>query len=307
MKTTNEPQRACPACSAEEKIREGEAIWPIGWHCPRCRAGLPERCGIPLLAADLAETKTGFDSVTFDRLAHIKSSHFWFVARNDLLVGLSNRYFPKARRYLEIGCGNGAVLRAMSNSRSWHVMVGSDLHPAGLTKAREHLPADIELVQLDARAIPAVRAFDLIGAYDIVEHVADDEAVLKTLHCAVSAGGGVIMAVPQHPWLWSRSDEIGHHQRRYRIGELEAKLERNGFEVLFSSSYTVVLLPLMAISRLKARANPRHADTDATREISVSGPLNSALTTLLRAKAQLTLAGIRWPFGGSRIVVARAV
>jgi SAM-dependent methyltransferase len=305
--TVNDPRRLCPTCSAEDKIRAGEPIWPIGWHCPKCGADLPDRSGIPLLARDLADAETGFDSATFDRLAHIESRHFWFVARNELLVGLSNRYFPKARRYLEIGCGNGAVLRAMANSRSWDVIVGSDLHPAGLTTARERAPACVEFVQLDARAIPAVKAFDLIGAYDIVEHVADDQAVLKTLHRAVSTGGGVIIAVPQHPWLWSRPDEIGHHQRRYRIGELEAKLERNGFEVLFSSSYTVVLLPLMALSRLKARANPRRADADVTREISVSGRLNTALTTLLRAEARLTLAGIRWPVGGSRIVAARAV
>ena len=236
--TANEPQRSCPTCGAEDKIREDEPIWPISWHCPRCGARLPERSGIPLLAADLVDADTGFDSITFDRLANVEASHFWFVARNELLVGLCNRYFPKARRYLEIGCGNGAVLRAMANSRSWDVIVGSDLHPAGLSRARERTPAGIEFAQLDARVIPAVKAFDLIGAYDIVEHIADDEAMLTTLHRTVSAGGGVIIAVPQHPWLWSRSDEIGHHQRRYRIGELEAKLERNGFEVVFSSSYT---------------------------------------------------------------------
>ena len=305
--TANEPHRSCPTCGAEEKICGDEPIWPIGWRCPRCKAGLPERSGIPLLAADLADMETGFDPVTFDRLAQIESHHFWFVARNNLLVGLSNRYFPKARRYLEIGCGNGAVLRAMAKSRSWAVMVGSDLHPAGLIRARERTPGRGEFVQLDARKIPAVKAFDLIGAYDIVEHVADDETVLKAMHRAVSSGGGIIIAVPQHPWLWSRSDEIGHHQRRYRIGELEDKLERNGFEILFSSSYTVVLLPLMALSRLKARANPRHADADVTREFSVSGKLNHALTALLRAEVRLTLKGIRWPLGGSRVVVARAV
>ena len=63
----------------------------------------------------------------------------------------------------------------------------------------------------------------------------------------------------------------------------------------------------MALSRLKARATPQHADADVTREISVGGRLNSALTALLRAEVWLTLAGVRWPFGGSRIVVARAV
>ena len=302
-----ESQRLCLTCSAADPIRAGEPVWPVNWRCPACGRGLVAQSDIPLLAPELAESDTGFDPTTFDRLARVEATHFWFVARNELIVSLADRYFPTARRYLEIGCGNGAVLRAMAQSRSWHTLVGSDLHPAGLVQARQRLPSGVEFVQMDARTIPAVNAFDLIGAYDIVEHVADDEAVLKTLHRAVSGGGGVVIAVPQHPWLWSRSDEIGHHQRRYHVGELETKLKRNGFEVLFSSSYTVVLLPLMALSRLKARAIPQQADADVKREISVSGRLNSALTTLLRAEAQLTLAGIRWPFGGSRIVVARAV
>ena len=104
-------------------------------------------------------------------------------------------------------------------------------------------------MQMDARAIPAVDAFDLTGAFDVVEHVADDEGVLRGLRRATTAGGGTIIAVPQHPSLWSRADEIGHHQRRYRLGELEAKLRRNGFDILFSSSFTALLLPLMAVSR----------------------------------------------------------
>ena len=111
--------------------------------------------------------------------------------------------------------------------------------------------------------------------------------------------------MPQHPSLWSRADEIGHHQRRYRLGELEAKLRRNGFDILFSSSFTAVLLPLMALSRLKARA--ASDDADVERETALSPWVNSVLQAILRAEVRLTLAGLRWPLGGSRVVVARAV
>jgi SAM-dependent methyltransferase len=215
---------------------------------------MPVQSGIPVFAPELADTVHGFDPQAFDRLARVETKHFWFVARNELIIGLANRYFPNARRYLEIGCGNGAVLAALAACRTWDCLVGSDLHPTGLAYARRRLPCGVEFVQMDARNIPAIGAFDLTGAYDIVEHVAHDDSVLRALRGATSPGGGTIIAVPQHPWLWSHVDEIGHHQRRYKIGELEAKLTRNGFEVLFSSSYTVVLLPLMVFSRLKARA-----------------------------------------------------
>jgi len=258
-----------------------------------------------MFAPELADTVSGFDPMAFAALAKIEDTHFWFVVRNELIVGLANRFFPNAKRYLEIGCGNGAVLRALANSRRWERLVGSDLHPAGIKNARTRLPPEVELVQMDARAIPAVNAFDLTGAFDIVEHVADDEAVLRALRRATVKGGGTIIAVPQHPFLWSRADEIGLHQRRYRRGELEAKLRRNDFEILFSSSFAVLLLPLMAASRIKARVKP--SDGDIEREIALNPAVNAMFSTILRAEVRLTLAGARWPAGGSRVVIARAV
>jgi SAM-dependent methyltransferase len=183
--------------------------------------------------------------------------------------------------------------------------VGSELHPSGLANARKRLPSAVEFVQMDARNIPAVGVFDLTGAFDVIEHIADDEGVLRGMRAATRTGGGTIVAVPQHPWLWSRADDIAHHQRRYRRGELEAKLRSNGFEILFSSSFTALLLPLMAASRLKGRSN--QTDDDVHREFTLNSHINDLFIAILRAEVRMTLAGWRWPAGGSRIVVGRAV
>jgi hypothetical protein len=63
---------------------------------------------------------------------------------------------------------------ALAASRGWERLVDSDLHPAGLKCARTRLPREVELVQMDARTIPAVNAFDLTGAFDVVEHIAEE-------------------------------------------------------------------------------------------------------------------------------------
>jgi ubiquinone/menaquinone biosynthesis C-methylase UbiE len=110
--------------------------------------------------------------------------------RNELIVGLADRFFSSAQSYLEIGCGNGAVLRALAQSRRWQRLVGSDLHPSGLANARARLPRGVEFAQMNARAIPAANTFDLTGAYDVVEHVADDEGVLRGLRRATKTGAG---------------------------------------------------------------------------------------------------------------------
>jgi SAM-dependent methyltransferase len=258
-----------------------------------------------MFAPELADTISGMDPAGFDRLSKVEDEHFWFVTRNELIVGLANKFFPGARRYLEVGCGNGAVLRAIAASRQWERLAGSELHPTGLSHARQRLPRNVEFVQMDARHVPATDVFDLTGAFDVIEHIADDEAVLRGLRSATQAGGGIIIAVPQHPWLWSRADDVAHHQRRYSRGELEVKLGRNGFEVLFSTSFTAVLLPLMIISRLKGRGQGNNDAID--REFTLNPRVNRLFTAILRAEVRMTLAGFSWPAGGSRVVVGRAV
>lgn len=258
-----------------------------------------------MFAPDLADTVSGFDPDFFDELAELEAGYFWFVARSELITGLAETFFPAARRYLEVGCGTGTVLRAVAASRSWNLLVGSELHPSGLAHARQRLPVDVEFVQMDARDIPASGVFDLTGAFDVIEHIADDEAVLRGLRSATRTGGGTIIAVPQHPWLWGHSDDIAHHQRRYRRDELEEKLVRNGFEILFSSSYTALLLPLMVASRL-AGTGKKPSD-DIFHEFRISPFVNRLFTAISRSEVRMTLAGLKWPLGGSRIVVGRAV
>jgi SAM-dependent methyltransferase len=257
-----------------------------------------------MFAPDLADTVSGMDPRNFEALSKVEAEHFWFVVRNELIVGLINKFFPDARRFLEVGCGNGAVLRAIAQYRSWERLVGSELHPSGLAYARKRLPSEVEFVQMDARNIPGVGVFDLTGAFDVIEHIADDEGVLRGIREVTRTGGGAIIAVPQHPWLWSHADDVAHHQRRYRRGELEEKLLRNGFEILFSSSFTALLLPLMAASRLAGRG--KQTDDDVMREFTLNRPINHLFIAILRAEIGMTLAGWRWPAGGSRIVVARA-
>lgn len=299
------PTRRCLACNAVESIAAKESVWPPGWRCPACGHVVAQAEGISMFAPELADTVSGFDPKLFDRLSELEASYFWFVTRNKLIVGLADKFFPGARRFLEIGCGNGSVLRALAESRLWERLVGSELHPAGLAYARKRLPSEVEFVQMDARNIPGVGIFDLTGAFDVVEHIADDEGVLRGLRAATQTGGGTIIAVPQHPWLWSQADDLAHHQRRYRSGELECKLRRNGFEVLFSSSFTALLLPVMAASRFMRRSSKQ--DGDVFSEFKLNSGVNKAFMAILQVEVRFTLAGLRWPAGGSRIVVARAV
>ncbi len=258
------------------------------------------RDGIPIFAPALADTIAGVDPGMFAALAQHESGNFWFVPRNRLITRLLDRYFPAAESFMEVGCGSGFVLTAIAALKPWRRLVGSELHPAGLAIARARLGNRAEFAQMDARSIPARDVFDVIGAFDVLEHIEDDEAALASINRAVRAKGGILLAVPQHPWLWSRDDDDALHVRRYCRGELERKVRGAGFNILFSASYTTLLLPLMMASRRMTANN----SSQLRREFELPKLANDLLKTILRFEVTLTLGGIRFPVGGSRVIVA---
>ena len=192
----------CPACGELE--REAE-------RCPRCGFA-PERiAGFLAYAPELAVRGTGYDPRHFEVLAALEAQHFWFRARNALIVRALRQHFPNAASYLEIGCGTGFVLEAVSAAFPAIAVSGSEIFTEGLRFAAARNPR-VNLFQMDATRIPFSAAFDVIGAYDVLEHIDDDAQVVKELYRATRRGGGAVLTVPQHPWLWSAQDEVAHHR-----------------------------------------------------------------------------------------------
>ncbi|HEY8383535.1 MAG TPA: class I SAM-dependent methyltransferase [Microvirga sp.] len=266
---------------------------------------MPTSSGVSLFAPELADEIVGMDPAGFTALWEVETTHFWFTARSHLLSGLIARYFPQAQSVLEIGCGNAAVLHRIAAERRWKRIAGAELHPSALAFARQRLGESAELVQMDARKIPAKDTFDVVGAFDVLEHIEEDETVLNQMAAAASQGGGIIVAVPQHPFLWSANDDIAHHVRRYRRGEMEAKMRAAGLEILFSTSYAALIMPAFIASRLAPWSRQRRAKDIVDTEFRISPLANRVLGVLTRAEVLLSLRGTSWPYGGSRIVVAQ--
>jgi len=79
----------------------------------------------------------------------------------------------------------------------------------------------------EVTALPfADRSFDLVCAFDIIEHVDDDEAALHEVQRIVKPGRTVLLSAPLHPELWTSFDELVGHKRRYDPAHLLSKLAR---------------------------------------------------------------------------------
>lgn len=285
----------CPRCDFTEGVTDE--------GCLACGFVPPVVDGLRRYAPDVADAGPGYDPAHYEQLARYEAENFWFRARNDVILDALAMHFPTAKHYLEIGCGTGFVLKAVAERWPTLDVSGCEVFAAGLAFARQRVPR-ATLFQMDATHVPFEARFDVIGAYDVIEHIEAQDEVLAGLHRALRPGGGVILTVPQHRWLWSEADVEAHHVRRYEPGELEAAATRAGFTVEYSTSFVSLLLPAMAASRLVSKKPS--AARDPYREFKLPRVLNAAFEAVLRAESALRRAtGLRSPVGGSRLVVAR--
>lgn len=267
-----------------------------------------EIAGVKCFAPALAQAEQTYPAEAFARLVELEANSFWFRSRNRIIVRIFRKFLqqPARPRVLEIGCGTGFVLGALQAQRRFD-LVGAEQHLAGLVWARRRLP-DVEFVQLDARRLPYQSAFDAVGAFDVIEHIPEDEEVMASVHRALRPGGLFVMTVPQHAWLWSAADEQAHHQRRYSRADLRAKLERHGFKVRYCTSFVFALLPLMYLSRRRKPATASVAgDAVDCAELSLPRALDGLLELGMRLDELLIAAGVSLPAGGSLLMVAQRI
>ncbi len=276
----------------------------FGYECPFCHYEPEILEGHFAFAPELAEESEGFEASYFDTLSKLEVGNFWFTSRNRLIIWALKQYFPQAANFLEIGCGTGFVLSGIKDALPELTLSGSEVFTAGLSIAARRLPG-VELFQMDARRIPFAENFDVIGAFDVLEHIREDELVLSQMHQATRKGGGIIITVPQHAFLWSQADDYARHVRRYSAHELRNKVERSGFEVVRVTSFVSFLLPLMFVSRLTGASSKQRYDPAA--EFKIGAATNFILRRVMDVERLFIKIGSSFPAGGSLLLVGRRI
>jgi SAM-dependent methyltransferase len=247
-------------------------------------------------------TPGGYNPEHFSLLAAAEDRHFWFRARSRLVEAVIKRTAIARRdlRVLEIGCGTGTMLRTLGRACPGARIVGMDLYAEGLRFARGRSAA--YLVQGRVEQPPFATRFDIVGFFDVLEHLPDDLAALRHAHGLLEPDGRLVLTVPAHQWLWSDVDEIAGHCRRYEQPVLRARLQQAGYRVQLMTEFMSALVPLVWVSRKFARR--RTGEEQLARELSVSPVLNTALEWALRPEAGWIAAGRGLPVGMSMIAVA---
>jgi SAM-dependent methyltransferase len=284
--------KVCLACEARFESE--------GWRCPECGSS-PAGDGYLRFTATAAGPADAFPEDSFTHLPEQEEGSFWFQGRNELIDWALHTYFPQARSFFEVGCGTGVVLAALHARRPEVSFAGGEPFAAGVDVARARVP-EVPLYQLDGRRLPFEEEFDVLGAFDVLEHVDEDEAVLAQMHQATRPGGGILLSVPQHPRLWSAVDEFSQHRRRYTARELVDKVESAGFRVVRRTSFVSLLLPAVALSRWRDRGKKGY---DPSTEYRLPRAAERLFGGAMSVERRLIALGISFPLGSSLLVVAR--
>ena len=130
------------------------------------------------------------------------------------------RAAPRDARILEIGCGTGHNLPMLGDIRPCRC---ARTRRRGARRSRRSgSAATIMSAPLPELAGVPDRHYDLIGAFDVIEHIDDDRAAHRFDRDEAEARRQVHHDRPAHPWMWTAHDVVNHHKRRYSKRALQA-------------------------------------------------------------------------------------
>ena len=238
------------------------------------------------------------DRSIYDHMARHAASHWWYVARRDVLARLIARDvpLPPQARILEVGCGTGHNLDMLGRFGTVDAL---ELDDAARALASERLGRPVLPARLPELPLLPAAPYDLIALLDVLEHVPDDRGSLKALAGQLAPGGTLLLTVPQHQWMWSGHDVANHHVRRYSNASLRAVFEGSGLHLRLLTSFNSLLFPLAVADRLASRLSGREGKADT----EPPAPVNALFRTIFSLEAEM-VGRLPMPPGLSLVVLA---
>jgi len=243
------------------------------------------------------------DEAEYRKMYEFEDSHWWFRGKRAIVKNMIARFATPARdaRVLDVGCGTGANLELLAQFGSAY---GVDIHPLALELSRRR--GLVRLSRASALALPFADArFDVVTALDVLYHrrVSDLEVTLRELFRVCKPGGLLVVTDSALEELRSSHDVAYHGARRFRRGELSARLEAAGFAIVKASYMNSLLFPIAVVARVADRLRPRAAAPHSSLE-RVHPAMNRVLTHVYGLESRI-LRGTDLPFGLSVLLVAR--
>jgi SAM-dependent methyltransferase len=172
---------------------------------------------------------------------------------------------------LEVGCGQGALATRLARRYNY---LGVELDETSWSVARRRLAAvGAGEVRNISFADLGTEQFDLVCAFEVLEHIEDDGAAVKEWATKLRDGGWLLLSVPAYQHRFGPADELVGHFRRYDPGNMTALLSSCGFTEIRVEHYGMPLGYLLETGRnlISKRRLGRAAPASAAERTATSG------------------------------------
>lgn len=137
-------------------------------------------------------------------------------------------------RVVEIGAGIGTCSEYLL--RYPQIKTLTLIEPASnlISILREKLSGDarVRLVNGPLKSVAESLSSDSVVLINVLEHVEDEEDLLRTIRHILKPNGALLLFVPALPMLYGSLDKAFGHVRRYRKAELRLQVEKHGFKIV---------------------------------------------------------------------------
>jgi SAM-dependent methyltransferase len=220
------------------------------------------------------------DSKYYQEYFFLERNHWWFRVRASIIDDHLAKMILKNEilRILNIGVATGATTK-MLNKYGQVTSTEYDQEVSIMTSKK----LGISIINCSILNLPfADELFDLVCAFDVIEHVDDDLEAIREMRRVCKSGGTICITVPAFMILWSHHDVVNNHFRRYKSRDLKRIFEAdNHGNVIHTTYFNTMLFPLILIFRLFSRLLPdsliRHGAGSDFTILSNDSPINRIL------------------------------
>ena len=184
----------------------------------------------------------------YGKMYNFEDKYWWFLGRKSVIRSIINILYKgrEGLKILDVGCGTGSIMNMLAE---YGDVLGADLSDTALEFCRKRGINKLLKTSADDLKLES-ESYDLITAFDILEHLEDDTKTLKEFHRVCRTGGHILATVPSYNFLWSEHDRILGHKRRYLRKQLRRRITSAGFRIKKISYFITFLMPAIAFFRI---------------------------------------------------------
>jgi len=227
-------------------------------------------------------------------------NHWWFLARLKILENqVAKLSKAKKLRILNIGAATGATSQMLEK---YGEVTSLEYDGDCCQFVRETL--NMSVIEGSILELPFDdNSFDLVCAFDVIEHIEDDKLGVKEMKRVCDESGHVFVTVPAYMSLWSDHDVINHHFRRYVKPQLKALFTDSG-NIKFSTYFnSIFFLPIYVARKLSNLLKGKEDEVKSDFNKFKPGVLNSLMYAVFLIEKPWLSLKLKFPFGVSIMLI----